>query len=147
MGNRPTPILYTFVLHPKRLICIRELELRDLDVFLFLLFFFPFFSFPTSSCFCCVKVQCVLDGQISWPWPEDPQVWERKRRIWRTPRPSTWVIPCVEALKLLLLVLLNPPVEQRLVCQQLLQPEKTDKLKKKKMVAAVCFFILTFSSL
>lgn len=51
MGNRQTPILYTFVLHPKRLICIRELELRDLDVFLFLLFFFLSFPSPLLHVF------------------------------------------------------------------------------------------------
>lgn len=48
MGNRQTPLLYTFILHPKRLICIRELELRDLDVFLFLPHFFVFLLCKSS---------------------------------------------------------------------------------------------------
>lgn len=71
------------------------------------------------------KVCClfsVLSEAFSWPHPEEPQVWGRRRKFWGRPRPSTWPTPCEEELKLPSLVHLQAPPP---ACHQSLQPEKT----------------------
>lgn len=90
---------------------------------------FPFPHLHGSLCKSSIRplFPSVLGGNISWPCPEDPRVWERKRRIWRTPMLSTWGTPCEEALKRLWLILLRPPVEQQVVLRGLHQPGKTDE--------------------
>ena len=63
----------------------------------------PFPSVLSSNAFKKIKtVYCLyLSWGVSWPHPEQPQVWGRKRKFWRKPRPSTWPTPCELAPKLL----------------------------------------------
>lgn len=125
--DRETPILDTVVLHacfcsslqfrkPKRV------ALEGLKWWL-QTSLFPFPHLHGSLCNSSISplFPSVLVGKISWPCPEDPRVWERKRTIWRTPRLSTWGTPCEEALERLRLILLRPPVEQQVVLRRVHQ--------------------------
>lgn len=106
------------------LICTRTMPLFSFIELTDVLLFFPsqmIFVPHWKLKVCCLSQSSV----VSWPHPEEPQVWGRRRKFWRKPTLSIWLTPCEEALKLLSLIhhqQVPPPV-----CQQAHPPGKKKK--------------------